>query len=172
MLKPLWFVHPKHGPAVDVVALPLSSALLERYRLFPINDVKFDDGVSPEVADDVFVVGYPFSEITYVQMPIWKRGSIASEPDIDLDQVPKLYIDTATRPGLSGSPVILQRVGVHGLGPNGQVLIESSFGRVRSFLGVYSGRVGKGELMAQLGIVWKAKVVEEIVLHKVVGERP
>jgi hypothetical protein len=52
------------------------------------------------------------------------------------------------------------------------MLPESSFGRVRCFLGVYSGRVGKGELMAQLGIVWKAKVVEEIVLGKVVGERP
>jgi hypothetical protein len=63
MLKPLWFVHPEHGPAVDVVALPLSSALLESYRLFPINDVKFDDGVSPEVADDVYVVGYPSARL-------------------------------------------------------------------------------------------------------------
>lgn len=172
MLEPIWFEHPEYGPKVDVVAIPINEDLSKKYQLFPINDVKFDDGVTPEIADDVFVVGYPFMDLTYVQMPVWKRGSIATEPDINLDQTPKLYIDTATRPGLSGSPVILQRIGVHGLGPDGQTTANTSFGRVRDFLGVYSGRIGKGELMAQLGIVWKSKVVADILEGRVAGQRP
>ena len=37
------------------------------------------------------------------------------------------------------------------------------------FLGVYSGRIGADDLKAQLGVVWKAHVVEEIVVAGVQG---
>ena len=51
---------------------------------------------------------------------------------------------------MSGSPVILRRR--FGTGPN------------TTFVGVYSGRIGaKDELEAQLGIVWRADLVEQIV---------
>lgn len=102
-------------------------------------------------------------------MPIWKKASIATQPDID--SLPKILIDTATRSGLSGSPVIMQRVGVHGM-VNAQVMSETTFGRIRKFIGVYSGRIGDDELKAQLGIVWKAKVIDEIINAKIKGKAP
>ena len=46
--------------------------------------------------------------------PIWKRGSIASEPEIPIDGKPMFYIDTATRQGMSGAPVFAQTSGFWG----------------------------------------------------------
>jgi len=168
MQRPIWYEHPTHGRSVDVVAIPLSDALQTRCRLFPINRVEFDSQFKEEVADDAFVIGYPFSDITYLLLPIWKRASIASEPDVDLDQLPKLLIDTATRPGLSGSAVIMQRVGIHGM-QGGTFRGTEIFGRIRKFIGIYSGRVGADEAKAQLGIVWKARVIDEIIDGKRLG---
>jgi len=171
MENPSWYEHPVYGRAVDVVVIPLPDALANGYKLFPLNSIAFDTEYKEEVADDAFVVGYPFSDTTYLQLPIWKRASIASEPDVDIDRLPKLFIDTATRPGLSGSPVIMQRVGIHGMDGK-QVTPSTVIGRIRSFLGVYSGRIGSDELKAQLGIVWKARVISEIIEGRVFGKAP
>ena len=170
MREPAWFEHPTFGREVDVVALPLANQLRSKYRLFPINAIEFDSGFKEEVADDAFVVGYPFADMTYASLPIWKRASLASEPDIDLDRLPKMLIDTATRPGLSGSPVIMQRVGLHG--KSAVLSSDTIIGRIRNFVGVYSGRIGNDELKAQLGIVWKARVISEILSAKKLGEIP
>ncbi len=169
MQEPVWYEHPKHGRSVDVVAIPLPSTLESKYRLFPINKIEFDSQFKEEVADDAFVIGYPFSEMTYLQLPVWKRASIATEPDVNLDQLPKLLIDTATRPGLSGSPVVMQRVGIHGI-KGGTMTGNEIIGRIRKFVGVYSGRVGADEMKAQLGIVWKATVIDEIIDGHSLGE--
>lgn len=162
MTLPSWYEHPQHGSAVDVVAVPLPADLSTKYRLFPINDLDFDHDRREEVADDAFVVGYPFSETPYLQLPIWKQASIASEPSVNIDQLPKMLIDTATRPGLSGSPTIMQRTGLHP-GKDGIASDDTIIGRIRNFIGVYSGRVGTGEVNAQLGVVWKVVVLDEII---------
>ena len=154
---------------MDVVAIPLSDQIKNKYRLFPINAIEFDSRFKEEVADDAFVVGYPFADMTYASLPIWKRASLASEPDIDVDRLPKMLIDTATRPGLSGSPVIMQRVGIHGA-KDGVFSEDTIIGRIRKFVGIYSGRIGDDELKAQLGIVWKAQVISEIVGAKTFGK--
>ena len=162
MQVPLWLCHPIHGNKVDVVAIPLPLAICDRYQVFPINHIRFQTSFDTRVADDAFVVGYPFSDVTHLQLPIWKRASVASEPDVDLEQLPKLLIDTATRSGLSGSPVVMQRVGIHG--KTSEKLTGSEIiGQIRNFIGVYSGRIGADESRAQLGVVWKARVIDEII---------
>jgi hypothetical protein len=161
MQNPLWLEHPIHKQNVDVVAIKLNQEVIDSHKLFAINKISFDEE-KEEVADEAFVVGYPFNDTTYLQMPIWKKASIASEPDINIEQLPKFLIDTATRSGLSGSPVIMQRIGVHGM-VDGKMVATSSIGRIRKFSGIYSGRIGDDELKAQLGIVWKARVIDEII---------
>jgi hypothetical protein len=100
--KPVWLEHPVHRHAVDVVAIPLDG-LLETSMLFAANDkaeLDLDDiPLAPSL--DVFVVGFPLGMYGGAKFPIWKRGSIASEPDIDVDGKPHFYIDTATREGMS-----------------------------------------------------------------------
>lgn len=47
---------------------------------------------------------------------------------------------------------------------NGKIARNTTFGTIRTFVGVYSGRLGaKDEFQAQLGIVWKKQVIEEII---------
>lgn len=161
MSKPRWLVHPDYKERVDVVAIELEKS--DKFVYSPINSTNFDDDIPPEIADECFVIGYPFSEFRYLGIPIWKKASIATEPTVNEDQLPKLLIDTATRPGLSGSPVVFQRIGVHKVGADGNLKDDSIIGRIRSFLGIYSGRIGKGEIQAQLGIVWKGRVIKEII---------
>jgi hypothetical protein len=43
---------------------------------------------------------------------------------------------------------------------------EDWSGEGELFLGVYSGRLGEDEFKAQLGIVWKKEVIEEIITGK------
>jgi S1-C subfamily serine protease len=169
--EPAWFVHPEHGNTVDVVALPIPEPISNSYALFPINRIEFDDRFPVEVGDDAFVVGYPFQEPIESHFPIWKRASIATEPEINVDRLPKLLIDTATRPGLSGSPVVMQRAGLHGA-VQGTVAPDTIIGTIRNFVGVYSGRVGADDVRAQLGIVWKKSVIDEIIDAKVLGRPP
>jgi hypothetical protein len=61
----------------------------------------------PRVAAEVFILGYPKGLSMQGVMPVWKRGSIASEPLINvMDQAPAFLVDAATRDGMSGSPVL------------------------------------------------------------------
>lgn len=161
MQTPIWLEHPTYKQKVDVVAIKLKEEIIKDYDLFPINQIDFQKE-KEEVSDEAFVVGYPFKDVTYLQMPIWKKASIASEPDINIDDLPKFLVDTATRSGLSGSPVIMQRIGIHGFMNSGPTA-DSLIGRIRKFSGVYSGRIGDDEFKAQLGTVWKARVIDEII---------
>ncbi len=168
---PNWYEHPVHGRVVDVVALPIPDEIQSVYKLAPINEVPFDTGYNPWVADDLFVIGYPFDKTPFGFLPLWKRASVATEPDVDVDQLPKMLIDTGTRSGLSGSPVIMQRIGIHGM-VGDAVRGAEIIGRIRNFVGVYSGRVDNDLSKAQIGIVWKARVLDEILSARVRGKNP
>lgn len=168
MTQPKWLIHPTHKERVDVIALELVKK--DEFIYSAINKGNFDDDIPAEVGDECFVLGYPFDDFRYLGLPIWKKASIATEPSVNEDQLPKLLIDTATRPGLSGSPVIYQRTGIHRMDDNGVLKNDSLIGRIRGFLGIYSGRIGKGEIHAQLGIVWKQRVIKEIIEGKEKGD--
>lgn len=155
--KPLWFVHPKHGNKIDVVALPLES--YPDVEMYSINDMP-NDNLLLQVGMDVYVLGFPFG-IGPGGFPIWKRGSIASEPELSPIVQLNLFVDTASRPGMSGSPVIRRTWGSHMMA-DGSISIGQ--GSATKFVGVYSGRIASQDpLDAQLGLTWPASVVSEIV---------
>lgn len=157
-----WLVHPEHKESVDVVAIELEFEDDFKGLLKPINKIRFDE-FKLEISDDVFILGFPYELKGGGHFPIWKRGSVATEPDINYEGLPKMFVDTASRPGMSGSPVIFRRTGIHGT-VNGEVKDDSIIGTIQNFVGIYSGRVlGKTELEAQLGIVWKEEVIDEII---------
>jgi hypothetical protein len=114
---------------------------------------------APQVSFDVFILGYPLNISGGGSFPIWKRGTIASEPSRDIDTHPKLIVDTASRPGMSGAIVIAQNSGqVLRNIPGGVQMVSAA----RQILGVYSGRVDD-LAEAQLGIVWKWDAVLQII---------
>jgi len=152
----LWLEHPRLGGQVDAVALPLTD----------INGVAVHDydpwtpGVPLAVSagDVVSIPGFPFGRTASGNFAIWVQGAIASEPAVDLDNLPLFMIDSRTRPGSSDSPVILYRSG--GMVPLDDGSTAAYNGPVFRFLGIYSGRISAE---SDLGHVWKASAIAEII---------
>lgn len=159
--KPQWYIHPQFKENVDVAVLKIGIND-QKLPLNAINENDFED-ISAKVADNVYILGFPHNLSSGGKFPLWKRGSIASEPDIDLDNLPKFLVDSASRPGMSGAPVIYRRQGIHRL-VDGTITPSSLIGEIQNFCGVYSGRINTNtELDTQLGIVWKAEVIPKII---------
>jgi hypothetical protein len=165
---PLWFVHPKFAQSTDVVAIPF--IIPPEVAVYAVNneDISKSSNMRITIAQDVFVLGYPRGLSGGGLLPIWKRATIATEPDIEVDELPKILVDTATREGMSGAPVFAISTGMY-QDLQGNNMITGG-GGVR-FVGIYSGRnISSIEIEAQLGIVWKSEVIKEIIAAKQVGK--
>jgi S1-C subfamily serine protease len=163
-INPVWFVHPSFHDQVDVVAIPFT--VPPGAQVFPVNSMNTVPDLRLIVSDEVFALGYPKGISGGGVFPIWKRASIATEPELDLNDLPVMLIDTATREGMSGGPVIAVKSGGY-MTESGDQVLGSSGSR---FVGVYSGRLGKDEMAAQLGVVWKAVLIEPIIRGKIKGQ--
>lgn len=191
---PLWRESRNGGHINDVVLLPLDGRIEELEE--PGNSViaidcsdvvllrtdrKDEQGKSflaindfgqyyPVVGRDIFILGYPKGIDTGSVFPIWKRGSIASEPQIPIDIGDRTYtnlilIDALTKEGMSGAPVIcLARKGEEFFTDDGVKVVMPEDKSV--FVGVYSGRNGvtEPEYEFSIGRVWKRKTVFDLFL--------
>lgn len=160
---PLWLEHPD-GCQIDCVALEITASVSSLSLAQVLNKCDFEWRLPPSVGTDVFVVGYPHGLSGDAFTPIWKRGSIASEPSFNHQGMPIFLIDTATRKGMSGSPVIVRHNGLFDPGNEGGIGVSADgiVGTIENFCGIYSGRIGDDELGVQLGRVWKNRNIKEI----------
>lgn len=186
--EPVWYEHPSLGHKCDVVAIdidwPKDQARLWHRPLNRVDNVRIP--VRPGVT--VFILGYPLGISVKLDMPIWKSGYIASEPYFPvslegesgskrtqglLDGLPAFFIDSQTRRGMSGSPVIAQYTGTWDRtdpykapsldGRSSLDLDHLILGDTATeFVGCYSARVLSRELEAGLGLCWHKEVIEEI----------
>jgi hypothetical protein len=149
----LWIEHPA-GRAVDVVFLPLTN--LTDVEIYPVDlDLrKVPIALSP--ASPVSVVGFPFGHTQTAGLPIWKTGTVASDPDIDFDNSPQILVDMTGRPGMSGSPVYARRTGQY-TSENGSVVMFT--GTTDRFIGIYAGDIDQ---TSEIGRVWKASAIMKI----------
>lgn len=165
---PRWFEHPTHGSRVDVVAIPLD---ISDSAIVPANDAshQLDDfRLAPSL--DVFILGFPRGISGRVATPIWKRGTIATETDLDHDGMPMYLVDAATREGMSGAPVYAQISGFWM--PSGAATgAEARLDRGRMLAGIYASRIhAEDELKAQLGIVWKVRAIDAVIDGQCLGQ--
>lgn len=157
--RPLWLMHPVHKRKIDVVALPLEEPDAET-DYCPINTQPRETELLIAISMDVFVLGYPFGAAP-PGFPVWKRGSIASEPQLAELTNNHFLIDTSSRPGMSGGPVIRRSWGAH---VKEQAAVSITAGEATRLVGVYSGRLRtRDPFEAQLGMVWPASLVLEII---------
>jgi hypothetical protein len=78
---PVWLIHPIGRRKVDVVVIPLPPCP-EAADYCPINEATpRDEQLAVRISMDVFVLGYPFGARP-PGLPVWKRGSIATEPQL------------------------------------------------------------------------------------------
>jgi hypothetical protein len=175
---PVWWEHPSEE-VVDIAVLRLNDQITDceeikdRVSSLPATMVVVDYGketmhatfVYPLVGSDVFILGYPQGLAKQGIFPIWKKGSIASEPFYDLIDAPVILVDALTREGMSGSPVLYfgnalaTTEGLDAVGP------PTSHPWL---IGVYAGREGvtKEEVDMALGRVWKRPLLDEIFHHR------
>lgn len=168
--QPLWFIHPEHGKSVDVVSLPILSSLVNDVDTHAINLMPTKP-LRLRVGADVFVLGFPLGPSlpltppfapALLLFPVWKRGSIASEPKLLIGPQKHILIDTTSRPGMSGAPIILRQESSYELESSA---VRFNDGPVTRLVGVYSGRLGSSDSFdAQLGICWPAPLIDEIVV--------
>ena len=160
-----WFQHPQ-GQAIDVAVLKISKfparvAVYAAVRPDEMPNLAFYIGV------DVFVLGYPLGITFQGILPVWKRATITSEPELPADDLPQFLVDTSTRQGMSGAPVIVR---TSGYAPRDDGTTGLGQGTFIRFIGVYSGRYGaEDELAAQLGRVWHKSVIDEVIEARAPG---
>ncbi|MCG7532553.1 serine protease [Psychrobium sp. MM17-31] len=200
-LEPLWREHPERN-TVDLIVLPISMTLDKYFHIFDIFSELDSHSLTPLVGKDVFILGYPFDkdslkesfdDFDHYFLPIWKRGSIASEPSALIsDKV--ILIDSLTRAGMSGSPVVLSEdvsIMVARTKRGQDVLKRIDEGDVLaitestpedigyeqrqkySILGVYSGVVGTTKLQElALGKCWHIDVLQNLIENQIKGKMP
>ncbi|MGY4231107.1 hypothetical protein ACVIIW_000054 [Bradyrhizobium sp. USDA 4449] len=162
--RPHWFVHSSRRADVAVLPLPYDGSD-PVFALNPINGTE-DPDLFVGVGMDCFILGYPFG-IEPPGYPIWKRGSIASEPDLIRMSGDYMLIDTASRPGMSGAPVIVRSWGYH-LFDDGRTEVDE-YARSK-FVGIYSGRLAAQSFEAQIGMVWGDYLIDEIIAGRLRDE--
>lgn len=196
--SPVWYEHPTLGSDCDVVAIPMERP--QSCPEFMHNAVNLISRIRIPVkpGSSSFVIGFPKSLSIGFGLPLWKSGYVASEPHYPITiggevsevggmknakQLPAFYIDSQTREGMSGAPVFASYMGnwdmtnpyepINPSDPNFWDRDDILLGENRmEFVGCYSGRIGKNEEGAALGLCWTVKTLDEICTGRVAGKHP
>lgn len=111
-----WIMHP--DPQIDLCVMPLNPILEKAFinlqkRFFIKN---FDNSLIPsteklteiDIAEEILMIGYPNGLWDSVNnMPIVRRGTMATNINLNHNGRREFVIDAACFPGSSGSPIIL-----------------------------------------------------------------
>lgn len=174
-----WHGHPDEN--VDVAVMPLSwqlDLIARGGKEAFLTPVTLDDVASPSVFENldvtspVMFVGFPngmFDEKHY--LPIFRRGYVATSPELDFNGAPVFLIDASVFPGSSGSPVFTVGDSVFGgtpalkfLGVLAAVYTQPTDGHI-SWHSVPTNQVPIPTVnqMIDLGVVFKARCVRETI---------
>lgn len=164
--SPIWFRSKKYSYA-DVAVIPIPNQFLvdqgvDDVKIMVIGYPIIESHLNVRISSKIVIIGYPYDLYDEKnQLPIWKTGSIASEPNFDFNSEPKFLVDASTFPGMSGSPVFAIASGVFDTveGKRVEAAVE------RRFLGIYSSNkilTKTGESL-ELGTIWKVKTMIDII---------
>lgn len=146
----------KNDDLMDVVAIPINDAIkLQIKNTVVLRPQDINPNIVMSPSTELFIVGFPYDYGKFNTYPIWKRGTIASEPNLKSINVNNFWIDATTRMGMSGSPVYF-RGSIYAT-KESPTTID---GKINTFLiGIYSAQ----NYFEELGVVWDlSKVVDEL----------
>lgn len=174
--KQIWF-NCDNYPEADVAIIPMPSSLWSDAYISCISEDYTGGDVKIRPTTTVTLIGYPYGYYDETNcLPVWKTGSIASEPDVDFNGKPLFLVDVSAFPGMSGSPTFAITHGAYEMA-NGTMTV----GHVQKFLGIFASmpliRENKYleeitseskqglvfEQSLELGHIWKAKLITEMV---------
>lgn len=149
--QPLWYENEIGNEKVDVVELPLKDTT--GVEIFPVNyKTSAYDNVLKTPTERVFILGFPLGLRSDHDLPIWKSGLIASEPDFNQEGKPIIWIDAETFQGMSGAPVYFMSKGMVTLKDGKSAIISGP----SKFMGVFSHK------LPVYGALWKASYLKDI----------
>jgi hypothetical protein len=174
--KPIWIGSPSCIEA-DLAVIPLVTSLSNDCAVHGISEDWTNKDIKVRPTTPVTLIGYPHGFYDKKNgLPVWKTGSVASEPDIDFEGKPLFLVDVSAFPGMSGSPVFAVSHGAWEA-EDGRLL----GGNVRKFLGIFASlqmlvehkyletiiqdaRLGivHSESL-EIGHVWKSSLITETV---------
>jgi hypothetical protein len=173
---PVW-ISSKNFPDADIAIIPIIKDLYSDCKVFSISEDWTKSPIKIRPTSLVTLIGYPYNLSDEINaLPIWKSGSIASEPDKDFNGKPLLMIDISAFPGMSGSPVFAIANGAFE-SENRTIMA----GNQRKFIGIYASmqflqqkryieeiqnNTNKGMILSeslQLGYVWKERLIIDII---------
>jgi len=152
--KPIW-VQNSSLPEADLAVIPLPISIYQDFKINCISAKWAESNLKVRPTTRITLIGYPYGFYDKKNsLPIWKTGSIASEPEIDFENKPLFLIDVSAFPGMSGSPVFAISYGTYEQEEGG-----TAVGNIRKFLGIY----------ASMQMVRENIYLEEIVQDSKVG---
>ncbi len=174
--KPIWMQHPELGGDMDVAVVPFSAPPDSMVQSWEKSPRRPEPEATPwpqlSAGQDVFIIGYPYGLSIGPLLPLWIRGTVASDPAFGYQASGKSYplwlIDARTRPGNSGAPVLRHRLPATPVIRNDN-LPAITRGSDSDLVGVYSGRTSDE---SDLGFVWHIDEVDEICRRGVYGTIP
>jgi len=110
------------------------------------------------VTDRLFIIGYPFGDKGTWPAAVWTTAPIASEPVAQYNTLPAFLVDSRSRPGQSGAPVVLHIRPDDPVWANGDVYAHEQ--EVIALVGLCSGRINKD---SDLGMVWTNQAIREVL---------
>lgn len=174
--KPVWIQSTSH-PKADLSVIPLATSLYQSCKVSCISSQWAESNLKIRPTTQITLVGYPYGYYDKENaLPVWKTGSVASEPKMDFEGKPLFLVDVSAFPGMSGSPVFAISYGMYETEAG-----DTTVGGIRKFLGVYAsmqmrrkeryleeivheGKVGVIDYESlELGHVWKADLILETV---------
>jgi S1-C subfamily serine protease len=154
-----WVEHPDHRNELDLVGIPWHHGLFESTSMEPY----MAGGAPAQIAvpDPVLLLGFPLRFNGGVQgLPVAVTGMIATTPGLPIDgKLPRFLIDSATREGLSGAPVLFYPNGQPVVNVNGTTAVAQGKSGYQ-LLGIYTGRIRED---AQLGYVITAAAIRRLL---------
>jgi hypothetical protein len=124
----------------DIAVVKLELDMPE--KVLCLNDTNVFENLLSHVGFECTVVGYPLPNLVGLMTPVYRKGSIASEPRLAIDGKPMFLLDATTAPGFSGSPVFQIHIGpAPVVNEDGSLSVLTSSILTTKFVGVYAGRL-------------------------------
>ncbi len=157
--------NPLLGKAADVAVMRLPREV-SAWAVRAAYECDYEDSgladLTLALGGGLYVVGFPVGIEGDHELPVWTRGSVASEPNTGW-RGDRFLIDSRTRGGQSGSPVIAHVAGGTVRTPDGHFLRTKE----QSILvGLYASRINDD---SDIGSVWNVSLIRELLadsLHR------
>ena len=176
--EPTWITSTNYENA-DLAVVPIPAALIEACDIRCISEEWYaESDLMVRPTTSCTLVGYPYGFYDKANfLPVWKTGSIASEPEVGFNGNPYFLLDISAFPGMSGAPAFAIAYGTYESTSG-----AAKVGGARKFLGIYASMQMLNKEMyleelvnsesslgirdqesLQLGHVWNASLIIDLV---------